>query len=145
MTDLPRKALTLHRPWPYAILEHGKRTENRRWAPKSSPGLIALHAGKIISSQMVDLFTELAGGKLPGLALTEGIVGWARVHEAHPADRCPRSESCRIWGVDEEYHWMLSDVRRLDNPIPAKGMQGLWPLSAEQRSRLESARTMVGV
>lgn len=145
MTGIPRKALTLHRPWPYAILELGKRTENRRWAPKYDPGPIALHAGKVVSSQMVDLFTELAGGNLPPMALTEGIVGWARLDSTHHADRCPRSESCRTWGVEDGYHWMLTDVHRIDRPIPTKGMQGLWSLSAADRDRLAASRLVVGV
>lgn len=141
MRDIPKKALTLHRPWPHAIFELGKRTENRGWAPKYSPGLVALHSGKVVSTHMVELFEELNGGRLPASELAEGIVGWARIHAAHPADQCPRTESCRIWGVDEGYHWMLSEVRRLAHPLPAKGRQGLWPLTPEQRHQLGSSPT----
>lgn len=44
---MPLKAITLHRPWPYAILRLGKRIENRGWeCPLPHGAWLAIHAGK---------------------------------------------------------------------------------------------------
>ncbi len=41
-------ALTLHRPWPWAIIHGSKRVENRSWAPPAwlIGQRLAIHAGK---------------------------------------------------------------------------------------------------
>lgn len=35
--------------------------------------------------------------------------------------------------------WVVDDVKLLPEPVPCRGMQGLWPVSAELRLRLFSA------
>jgi len=47
------------------------------------------------------------------------------------------------WDVPGQYHWRFGDVRALTEPVPCRGAQGLWRLSAEAdtavRGQLRSA------
>jgi hypothetical protein len=50
---------------------------------------------------------------------------------------------CSIWAQVCHYHWQLADVHPLRDPVPARGMLGLWtvPEDAERavREQLEAA------
>lgn len=56
------KALTLHQPWATCIAQHGKRVENRTWAPPPSiiGQRIAIHAGMKLNREVcLRLFDEI--------------------------------------------------------------------------------------
>lgn len=38
---------------------------------------------------------------------------------------------CLGWQAEGQFHWLLEDVKVLDEPIPMKGKQKLWSLPAE--------------
>ena len=41
------------------------------------------------------------------------------------------------WQADDQYHWLLEDVRVLPQPIPAKGRLGFWEVPGELEERID--------
>jgi hypothetical protein len=134
------RALTLWRPWPWAILFGGKRIENRPWVPPRTiiGERIALHAGKTFDEHGSEYILSVcpAPRDKPERYRYEGIVGTAVV------DQWFRYEEGAPWlftakyaaGVDDSQErwcfgpvcWVLRDVRALPEPIACKGAMGLW-------------------
>lgn len=140
------RALTLHRPWPWAIVHAGKAIENRNWRPPhwliGRP--LAIHAGKAID---LDAWGAMKAGdygepaehvpedhplgivavctvkgwihqEIPGERLTWSTVGGLELREAFDLVNSP-------WWAGP-YGWILRDVRAVDPPIACRGLQGLW-------------------
>lgn len=164
------KALTLWRPWPRLILEHGKDIENRTWKPPVSilGKRIAIHAGKQVDSYGISrIMTLLKGdavayghdmqdlcGPEQVIVGTVVVLGWVRPPVAPPAKR--------EWGVilnghageierynsspwlEGPYGWALFDPQPLRSPLPCKGRQGLWTvpgdIEQEIRDQMDRAR-----
>jgi hypothetical protein len=128
-------ALTLHRPWCWAICHAGKCTENRSWVPprKMLHAWIGIHSGRRwdrdaelwLSYRFERLFdgcgtqgpvppmeVDWPGGRLVALAQ---IVGW---------DREIRTE----WDAGP-WCWRLGLVHELAQPIAMPGRQGLWTIA----------------
>ncbi len=159
------KALTLWRPWPYAIFHLpagvAKRVENRGWKPPANiiGQRIAIHAGKTWDEDGKDFIGEHLAylGLLPELKKTpghdarvkaEGIIGTAILCGVAKefgfsaitlvAGRLPSGpflECVQEWWSGP-YGWLLDDVRTLPEPIPCKGRQGLWNVPDELVARL---------
>lgn len=121
-------ALTLKQPWLWAVLHAGKTIENRKWPPpaKIIRKIIALHASKGFDYSGTDFLwhrglsfpAPLPRGCILGIATVEGYL----------------TQSADPWFFGP-YGWVLSNVRVLPEPIPARGMLGLWqvnPLMAER-------------
>ena len=151
------KALTLHRPWSFAVAHLGKDVENRGWRTNDR-GELAIHAGKTwdwISAEMIERisgheFVPWEDDRHPDA--WRGIVAVANLvdcHEVHqPAVLGGTQTTFRLccdssWAQTERrtFHWVLADVRPLDEPVPCKGRQGLWTLpddvERKVRERLE--------
>jgi len=142
-------ALTIWQPWLSLIMAGGKLWEWRGWpAPKLVVGKrIALHAGahKPTAADIADILAridddetslvrEIAGPLLLrthrsvwplSAVLGTAIIGapipaqeWARTHAPDFADS-PRLDKSK-------FAWPLTEVRRFDPPIPARGAQGFW-------------------
>ncbi len=149
-------ALTLWRPWPFAILHlpegEAKRVENRPWKPWASVigKRIALHAGKHMDDNVLRTLFPLA---VDVRAYDEGILGTAVVKgwicnedsllqskydyggTLTAADAEAAYDSRWFFGP---YGWVLEDVRALPEPIPCKGAQGLWTVPAAIAALLPS-------
>jgi hypothetical protein len=117
------RALTLHRPWAWAIAHNTKRVENRTWEPpKALVGqLLAIHAGQrwdADAAEWIDLCCMAAKGEVPPKDKhPTGIVAVARLsHVALDGG---------AWFVGP-VGWVLDDVVALPEPIDCKGKQGLW-------------------
>ena len=133
------RALTVRQPWAWAIATQGKTVENRTWKT-AYRGLIAVHAGtsgedmdtvlpvgsadrrfraiyaKVkLSRAMAPEAVHLLGGR---------VVAVAELAGCH--DDCPGT--CSPWAVRGQYHWNLWDIHPLPDPVPCKGMLGLWRL-----------------
>ena len=116
----PLKAITLHRPWAYAVADLGKSIENRTWPCPLTPGsLIAIHAGKRWDQSGADWIESVGLGMVPpkdehpdsvitAIARFQGNV----------------SESASPWFVGPT-GWMLSEVTPI-TPVACRGRQGLW-------------------
>lgn len=119
------KALTLWRPWAWAIF-HGKDVENRTWSPPASMigQRIAIHAGKKIDEAgTLFIVDQLRLFGLPGPAHATGIIGVATIARIVTESESP-------WFVGP-VGWVLEDYVELPEPIPVKGAQGLWSLTRE--------------
>jgi hypothetical protein len=129
------KALTLLRPWAYAITHLGKRVENRTWRPSAAMiGVqIAIHAGKGKDNPGAEWILDSGlAATLPPLAWQEtAIVGVATI-----SGIVEGSDSPWFFGP---YGWVLSEVKAVDVPVPCKGALGLWEIPAhviaDMRSR----------
>lgn len=136
------KAITIHQPWASLIALGEKRIETRSWWT-SHRGPIAIHAGKRIPPEGREWFEddpEFAGMLgVPDLdALPLGcVVATAKLTSC--IEFLPDATQ-RIWDSGKfppyetqlgnfgrgRFGWVLADVTPLPEPVPARGMQGLW-------------------
>ncbi len=128
------KALSLKQPWLYAITHLGKPVENRTWQP---PGYmigqwIALHASKTKSRDEWVMAESIHGSKITTVVPTGKIVAVARIDRIETLMTAQQPVSKWFFGP---YGWILEDIRLLNNPIPARGMLGLWevPIDIENQ------------
>lgn len=148
------RALTLWRPWPWAIFHGGvwaKRIENRPWKPWASiiGQRIGLHAGKKFDFDAVELILAktircLEGHEhdpLPVAAHDEGLIGVVTVRGfvSDPWDVAVEAGQGQERWFFGPYGWVLDDVVALGKPISIRGAQGLWelPAWAEQAVRAQ--------
>jgi hypothetical protein len=140
------KALSLSRPWVWAILEGGKLTENRPWKNDAIVGqYIALHAAKSWDSlAMLSIPRALEFNKIklvlptdPKEHLHSHIVGVARVTGfVTDETRHTLTRDQRPWYFGK-YGWLLDDVTKLETPIPCRGALSLWKMPPEVSQALE--------
>ncbi|MBT2429396.1 ASCH domain-containing protein [Streptomyces sp. ISL-112] len=111
------RALTIRQPWAGAIVHQTKRVENRTWKlPAAHHGArILIHAGA-----RPDRDAQVEG---PHLDVFSAIVGIATITGYHWADEW---DCCGPWAFNQTYHWTLTDVAALPEPVPAKGALGFW-------------------
>lgn len=122
------KALTLHRPWSFAVAHLGKDVENRGWRTNHR-GQIAIHGGKRWDYDAAALIFGISGNY--PVQTAQGVVAVANLTEVHGAEECGFGLSCSYWALAHGWHWILADVIPLPEPVPCKGRQGLWTLPDE--------------
>lgn len=134
------KSLSVKQPWAWAIM-HGKLVENRTWTT-SHRGPIAIHAGKGWDrdgeeSPLVQQAWQAAGKQLFKLDPSFGEIALgAVVAVAELAGVCSSPIGrdgqlmcdCGPWAAAGQWHWKLTDVRPLAEPVPCRGALGLWTL-----------------
>lgn len=145
------RCLTVMQPWAWAIF-HGKDIENRTqlWSYR---GPLAIHAGQRLSDRgaadprihraTMHWQREIAdrpGAPVPRLRdeLVYGaILGVVELVDVHPDAGC-----CKPWGESAYVehggrerrritHLVLENPRLLAEPIPCKGLLGLWTPPAD--------------
>lgn len=129
------KALTICQPYAELIARGEKRVENRTW-PTLYRGPLAIHAGK--SREWLDGETDAELLELYGCALEFGaVVATCTLADCIKLGDIQRGHYglTQPWLRSHEhtngpYCFLLLDVKRLDRPIPYRGMQGLWECSA---------------
>lgn len=131
------KAVTLYRPWPYAIAALGKRIENRhRRPPLKSGEWIAIHAGKkwdvagakwIESQNLGYSFADF----LPEPEHPTGLICIARYLRSI-------TESNDPWFCGP-VGWVFDKVIDLPKPISCRGQQWIWSIPEDVRSQLSEA------
>lgn len=133
------KALSITRPWTELILRGlgGKDVENRTWSTRHR-GLFLLHAAQSWKSEALAFAEMAAPDALVGLPTSRddhptGIVGVAEIASvcSNEMDEFDDGETwalcrCGRWAMAGQYHWRLSNVRRLPRPVPCRGALGLW-------------------
>jgi hypothetical protein len=133
------RALTLHRPWDWAILHAGKPVENRpQRPPKAFVGQwVALHSGLTYSEQGAEFIRNTFGLTVPADAeLTAGaITGLMKLGEPFRADDLTATKDPWAFGP---WCWRISDKRVLAKPVVCRGMQGLWRVPAAARADIEA-------
>jgi hypothetical protein len=147
------RALTVRQPWAWAIVHGGKDVENRsRNIAGGYRGPLAIHAGKtldvaafedpLIEAATIDAsyFLDLDDDRDPyPLGAFIGVADLVDVHwgEQPGAIVTPWADwCCHPWGQSGRFaHLVLANPRPLPEPIPARGMLGLWtppPVVLEQ-------------
>jgi hypothetical protein len=157
-------ALTLWEPWATLVAEGVKPFEFRRWiAPKRLWGQrIAIHAGArpVKVKEVEDLLTSLRLEKGWGTALNvEPATGLLLRIQANPkalslshvlatatlSRPVPAAEAVTaMYGdsfrgdsnrIDHQvFGWPLTDIRRLEPPVPMRGAQGFWSCELEDHA-----------
>ena len=132
------RCLTIHQPWASCIAVGPKRIENRTFEPPASliGNLLAIHAGKRVDGDGLiacrELGFEIAPDDMPISAIiaVATVAGWV----SQSGGSFPR------WGMLNDHYrqdpwynqrpdnigWVLRDVVALPEPVPCKGMQGVW-------------------
>ena len=144
------KALTLHQPWATLIANEVKTIETRSWAP--SPSLIgeriAIHAGRTVANvglpqAVEDLLVALTDShawwqKIPtGVILATAVLDhfWqvGRVENGIATGKVSNGDADRSVQVNPladfslgRYLWFLTNVQKVDPPVPIRGAQKLW-------------------
>lgn len=126
------KAVTLRRPWPWAILVLGKPVENRTWAPP--PGLIGrrigIHSGKGWDEEGARWIETVFRVEIPAAVrhADEGvIVATVRIDSVTSRD----ADLANPWAAPTQMHWWFSAVCEIEPRVPCRGAQGLWTIPTE--------------
>lgn len=146
------KVLTLTQPWATLVAIGAKKIETRSWWT-SHRGPLAIHAAKgfpawargLIYQEpfastlaQAGIFTESAL-PLGVIVATCNLIGTGLITPARSYIKVKPQPHYNCVGVPPEepelsfgdytpgrYAWILTDIQPLPEPIPARGMQGLW-------------------
>lgn len=142
------KALTIHQPWASLLVWGKKKYETRDWKWKYR-GLIAIHAGKEPLSPLESYYDILCALKEdtanfnePYFDSTFGkIIAIATLKDIHLMTRQlinKQSHLERLCGYWEpgRYAWEFTDIKSLSEPIPVRGMPGLWDVPHEIQQQI---------
>lgn len=149
------KAITLRHPWPFAIINLGKRIENRTWAPSLRIGeKFAIHGGKFpvqpdgmckgaanleyfqeIEDTVKDMKNEglLDGVLKVSISMLLRNVGICAVATFGGTVR----ESDSPWFCGP-VGWVMTDVLVLPEPVPCRGAQGLWEVPGDGLAKMRA-------
>lgn len=129
------KALTLIRPWPYAIFHLGKSVENRGWPPpdKVIGQRIAIHAGKKWDEDgyrfiLDHVSYQEEAEKMTTLQYLSGAIEGTVVVDSYfhyKDDALIPGRGYAPWAFGP-YCWILKDPIELPKSVPCRGYQGLW-------------------
>ena len=115
-------------PWASLIMSGTKRFETRHWYT-SHRGIIAIHSGKsrefidYVDGPLLDLLPEtLPLGCVLG---TANLVGCHRMTTDIIQKVGFTERALGNWEIGR-FAWELSELELFDDPIPARGMQGIW-------------------
>lgn len=161
------RALTVRQPWAHLIAHCGKLVENRGREVRYR-GLLAIHAGSYgrwdssaESNPTAVVAWRRWGDSLPPMNITGplrreaihvtfgAVIAVATVAACHHSTECmlpeasgPPRSGCSPWAVRGQWHWELNGIRPLREPVPCRGMLGLWRLPEEAekavRAQLEA-------
>lgn len=127
------RALTLLQPWAYAICAKGKDVENRTWKGTLRVGEdFAIHAGlgwdfSTVGGQLARLKRD----EIPrGAVVAVARFGGSWLIREYPYPMSP-------WATGPVV-WKLEDVRVLETPVPCKGRQRLWYVSAHVEAEIRA-------
>lgn len=135
------RALTIHQPWASYIAWRRKQYETRSW-PHSYRGLVAIHAGKsgdFVTPGMREHDPELGTITFPlGVVLAVGEL--TQILYTDLRNDPERVERYRITLEEQRlgdwssgrYAWRFENVQLLREPVPMRGLQGLWRPTPEQ-------------
>lgn len=147
------KVITLTQPWASLVAIGAKRIETRSWST-AYRGPLAIHAAKTPDKTgavvQAPFFSTLKAAGLDPMNLPHGaIVAVCELRDCriigvelngiptYAADDMITAEP--VWEPERSFGdyragrfaWVLTDIRRLPEPIPAKGALGLWNWDGE--------------
>lgn len=146
-------ALTLWRPWDWAIVAGHKPIENRDWRPWESVigKRIAIHAGKTWDEAGDDFISDVLGSHFlvpakvtwpAGLIVgTVRVDGWFDQHMRRSLTEQQAAELRESPWYMGAVGWVVSDPIRFRTGVPCRGKQGLWLLPPDvQRDVIAAER-----
>lgn len=125
------KALTLTEPWASLVACGAKYYETRSWRT-AYLGALAIHAAKGFPAWARDLANCQRVRQLVGISYVYPVgcvVATCRLADCVPVESLlALSAQEEMFGNYERgrFAWVLTDVRPLTEPMPAKGSLGLW-------------------
>jgi uncharacterized protein YacL (UPF0231 family) len=124
------KAITLHQPWASLVGKY-KHYETRGKATNYR-GKIAIHAAirqETTDYQVNELSDLLVGEEIPfgSVIAIAQLTDCIKMTEEFISQQSETELRCGLWEVGR-YAWKLENVEILDEPIPARGMPGLWEI-----------------
>jgi hypothetical protein len=132
------KAMTVRRPWSFAIAQLGKDIENRprNWRYR---GELAIHAGLGWDDVALGPIRRFTGVQTAELirSTPRGVVAVADLVGCHQATIGLVGATCCTspWGMVNPlrhvWHLELANVRQVAVPVPCRGALGLWTLPAD--------------
>lgn len=127
------RALTVKQPYAGAIAHQSKTIENRSWAlPAKHVGTrLLIHAGA-----QRDKDAQVYGDNLHVHSAIIAVATLKGCHFDSGTDPC-----CSEWAMSGYYHWELSDVTALPEPVPCKGRLGLWTPDADVQAAVQQQLT----
>lgn len=133
LTGVP--ALTLRVPWSHYVAHYGKTVENRTWKPPHNLRTLLIHAGA--GNDPVPPHMVPAGDL--GDPHHSAIVAIAEVDYVCEASRQSDTVRCGCgdWAMPRQYHWNLTNVVALPEPVPCHGRLRLWYPDADVRAQVE--------
>lgn len=127
---MPRiRAITLYQPWASFIADGLKTIETRRHAGFASleGQRIAIHAGKRFDKRAFGFFyRDDERIKYRRSNVVFGAVVCTALVKKHRKLTSADSEAACLGYPEGLYGLVLTDVRKLEMPLPAKGSQGIW-------------------
>lgn len=140
------KALSIRQPWASLIACGLKDVENRKWALKTLPVRVLLHAGARRLCNEDDLgyieFIPVDNYKIMGILPHLDTVPVSAIIGVATIDRCVE-HSDSIWaqeGPGAEYKWVMKDPVMFKQPITGvKGALGLFDVTDIDESNLPEA------
>ncbi len=126
------KAITILQPFAHLIAIGEKRVENRSWST-THRGELAIHAGKsrrYLKPEDECRWPDMVFGAVVAVAEVTDCIELA-VHERVVADNPANAWLRTHEHVEGPVIWVLANVRRLAEPIPCAGQQGLFTLPPE--------------
>lgn len=130
------KTLTLIQPWATLIALKEKQIETRSWKTNYR-GQIAIHAGKKIDKTVFEDPFYINIFKKYGITInnipTSSIVAICDltdcIHTEDILNNLTENEKKLGNYSPTRFAWILNNIQKLQEPIPAKGMLGLWEFS----------------
>lgn len=129
------RALTIRQPWANLIAYGEKQYETRPFQT-SYRGPLVIHSGKAFDEEQIELvnrepFHSALERHNGTMNLPRGCaVAVANLVDIRPVEDTYRylAEQERAFGdyAEGRYAWILDNVYRLPEPIPARGKQGIW-------------------
>jgi hypothetical protein len=137
-------ALTLRRPWAWAVAKGGKDIENRGWLPDRRLPLgdrFAFHAGQGIDREACEELQAEHGKKFPEqvagiITCTVIYAGWVHEDGSHSETltKAEAKAALRSDWFQGPYGWVLRDVQAPPRALAGRvfsGLQGLWVLRTD--------------
>lgn len=128
------KALTISQPFASLIADGKKFVENRTWETLYR-GPLAIHAGKGTQYLSRSTLATYPTGCVIAVARLAGCFRRSSIEFMASSRLPPKSSMSRTWReIFEHEHtegpfcWILEDVRKLAEPIPFRGAQGLFDI-----------------
>ena len=128
------KALTISQPYASLIASGAKWIDNRRWGTQYR-GPLAIHAGKGAQYLTREELAEYPTGCVVAVCQ---LTACFRLADLDRLGERLASVGLTIEQVRQHEHaegpwcWLLQEVRRLEEPVPCRGAQGLWEWEREE-------------